>query len=111
MVNWSVEYYSDKVARAIARMPAGLLARYLRLTEVMEEFGPDLGSPHTRAMGQRLFEIRLKAKEGISRVFYCTKAGRRIVMLHMFVKKSQKTPQKQLRVARRRLKEVMGDET
>jgi len=57
-------------------------------------------------MGDGLFELRLKAAEGIARVFYCTLVGRRIVILHQFVKKTDKTPQRELEVARRRLKEV-----
>lgn len=69
-------------------------------------FGPDLGMPHTRAMGDGLFELRIKAAEGIARVFYCTVAGHRIIMLNQFVKKSDRTPSRELAVARRRMKEV-----
>ena len=72
----------------------------------MELFGPDLGMPHSRAMGDGLFELRLKAAEGIARAFYCTVVGRKIVVLHQFVKKSDKTPLREVEVARRRLKEV-----
>jgi phage-related protein len=57
-------------------------------------------------MGDGLFELRLKAVEGIARVFYCTMIGKRIVMLHQFIKKTDKTPPKELAIARRRLKEV-----
>ena len=72
----------------------------------MELFGPDLGMPHTRAMGGGLFELRIKAAEGIARVFYCTVVDRRIVILHQFVKKSEKTSPKELGIARQRMKEV-----
>ena len=72
----------------------------------MEIYGPDLGMPHTRAMGQGLFELRLKAAEGIARVLYCTIVDRQIVMLHQFVKKTEKTPARELEIARRRMKEV-----
>ncbi len=72
----------------------------------MEVYGPDLGMPHTRAMGEGLFELRLRAKEGIARVFYCTVIGREIVVLHQFIKKSAKTPPRELTVARRRMKEI-----
>jgi len=72
----------------------------------MEIYGPNLGMPHTRAMGEGLFELRLKAAEGIARVFYCTLIGQRIVMLHQFIKKSEKTPRKELEIARRRMKEA-----
>jgi phage-related protein len=72
----------------------------------MEVYGPDLGMPHTRSMGEGLFELRLKAAEGIARVFYCTMVGKKIVILHQFIKKTDKTPSKELEIARRRLKEV-----
>ena len=87
-------------------MPAGFLARYLRYSERMEIYGPDLGMPHTRAMRDGLFELRLKASEGVARIFYCTLVGRRIVMLHQFTKKTSKTPHRELEKARRRMKEV-----
>jgi phage-related protein len=61
--------------------------------------------PHTRAMGEGLFELRLKAAEGIARVFYCTVVNRNIVVLHSFVKKTDKTPPRELKVARQRMKE------
>ena len=86
-------------------LPVGLLARYLHLTDRMADYGPDLGMPHTRAMGSGLFEVRLKSQEGIGRVFYCTLMGRRIVVLHHFVKKTDKTPPRELAVARKRMKE------
>jgi phage-related protein len=108
---WSIEYYSTAVERAVLRLPPGLLARYLRLTDLMLEFGPALGMPHTRGMGGGLFELRVKGQEGIARVFYGTAVAQRIVMLHVFIKKSQKTPRKELEIARRRLQEVVSHDT
>jgi phage-related protein len=67
---WEITYFSASVQSEILAMPAGLVARYLRYAERMEQFGPDLGMPHTRAMGQGLFELRIKAAEGLARVFY-----------------------------------------
>jgi phage-related protein len=66
--------------------------------------------PHTRAIGAGLFELRLKAAEGIARVLYCTLSNRGIVMLHQFIKRSEKTPRKELDIARRRMKEVKDAE-
>jgi phage-related protein len=102
---WDIVYHDEKLQDEVLAMPAGLLGRYLQLTDRMLVFGPDLGMPHTRAMGAGLFELRLKSHEGIGRVFYCTLVKRRIVMLHQFVKKTEKTPPKELAVARRRMKE------
>ena len=61
--DWSIEYYSDEVEQLILQLPSGLLARYLRLTDLMLEFGPNLGLPHTRAMGKGLFELRVKGTD------------------------------------------------
>jgi phage-related protein len=75
----------------------------------MRIYGANLGMPHTRAMNNGLFELRMKSKEGIGRVFYCTLIGKRIVMLHSFIKKSQKTPSKELKIAISRMKEVKSN--
>ena len=103
---WSVTFFNDRVEADIRALPAGFVARFIRYAERMELFGPDLGMPHTRSMGGGLFELRIKAAEGIARVFYCTVIDRRIVFLHSFVKKAEKTPPKELEIARRRMKEV-----
>ena len=87
-------------------MPAGIVADYLRLTEAMALYGADLRMPHSRAMGGGLFELRPKGPEGIGRVFYCTQVGKTIVVLHSFVKKTQETPDTEMRMARKRLKDV-----
>ncbi len=60
-------------------------------------------------MGKGLFELRLKSKEGIGRVFCCNLPGQRVMMLHTFVKKSVKTPTQELKVAHDRMKEVQAD--
>jgi phage-related protein len=108
-MDWVIVYYSPELQRRIMEFPAGIQARYVHLTERMLSFGPDLGMPHTRSMGKGLFEMRMKSKEGIGRVFYCTLPGRQICMLHAFIKKSAKTPAKELTIAGVRLKEVKGN--
>ncbi len=106
IVIWTVTFYSERVEDEVFALPACILARFLRYAERMEVYGPDLGMPHTRAMGGGIFELRIKAAEGIARVFYCTVVGRRVVFLHQFVKKTDKTPSRELDIARRRMKEV-----
>ncbi len=105
-MNWRVSFYSAELQEEILGLPTGFVARFLRYAERMEVYGPDLGMPHTRAMGDGLFELRLKAAEVIARVFYCTLVGRRVVMLHQFIKKSEKTPLNDLKIGRKRMKEV-----
>ena len=87
-------------------LPYTLSARYIVLTRRMIALGPNLGEPHTKAFGDGLFELRLKGAEGIARVFFCTLVGRRIVMLHSFIKKSERTPSREREVAETRMKEI-----
>ena len=108
-MNWKITFYSDRVEAEIHALSAGFVARFVRYAERMEVFGPDLGMPHTRPMGDGLFELRLKAAEGIARVFFCTVVARKIVVLHQFVKKSDKTPNRELKIARSRMKEIRDD--
>lgn len=110
-MKWKITYYNEKLEEEIFGLPDTLLARYIKLTEMMEEFGANIGMPHTRAMGQGLFELRLKGKEGIARVFYCTLIRNHIHMLHCFIKKKDKTPLKDLRLAQSRMKEVIKNAT
>jgi len=108
-MNYTIDYYNETVKTEIESLPMGLRVRYAALTQRMIEHGANLGEPHTQAMGGGLFELRLKSTEGIARVFYCTRIGRRIVMLHSFVKKTPKTPLKELRIARTRIQEITHD--
>lgn len=105
-MDYTISYYSEAVQDDILSLPDTLAARYVVLTRRMAVIGPNLGAPHTKAFGDGLFELRLKGAEGIARVFFCTLVGRRIVMLHSFVKKTNKTPQRELEIAESRLKEL-----
>ena len=105
-MDYILSYFNETVQNEFDAWPVGLLARYRALSLRMEVYGPNLGMPHTRALGDGLFEIRAKAEEGIGRAFFCTLVGRRIVILHGFIKKTDKTPKRELTIARNRLKEV-----
>lgn len=110
-MRWKIKYYNQKLENEILNLPAGLLARYLRLSDLLIEFGSNLGLPHTRKIEKGLFELRVKGKEGIARVFFCTKIGKKIIMLHSFIKKSQKIPKREIEIAIRRKKEVLENES
>ena len=105
-MDYTIAYYNAAVQEQILALPDTLAARYIVLTRRMLVAGPNLGEPHTKAVGEGLFEMRLKGAEGIARVFFCTVIGRRIVMLHSLIKKSQKIPRRELELAVDRMKEV-----
>ena len=95
------------MAAEIEALPPALQARLLRLMEAVENVGlENLREPHVKHIEGKLWELRAKASEGIARGLYVTMTGRRVVVLHVFVKKSQKTPRNALETARERMKQV-----
>ena len=103
---WTILYFNERTKAEILSWPVGILADYRRLLGLMEQHGADLRLPHSRAMGDGLFEIRCNGSEGIGRVFYGMMIDKHIIILHSFIKKTQQTPDKEMRKARKRLKEV-----
>ncbi len=89
-MQWEIVYYREQVQEEINSWPVGIRAIYARITERVVTFGPNLGMPFTRALGKGLFEIRAKGSEGVGRALFCTTAESRVVILHAFIKKTQK---------------------
>jgi phage-related protein len=106
---FEVEYFHPPVLSEIEGWPVDVLADYARLDELLIEYGPSLRLPHSRALGDGLFELRPRGRSGIGRAFYCFVIGRRVVVLHAFVKKTQQTADRELRLARKRQKELEGE--
>lgn len=106
LMSWSINFFNERVHREITEWPVGIYADFLRLAGLIEEHGADLRLPHSRAMGEGLFELRCRGEEGIGRAFYCTMVGQQIIILHSFIKKTQETPARELKTACKRLKEV-----
>jgi len=105
-MGYSVEYFNVRVRTEIESWPVDMVADYARIVELLIEHGPNLRLPHSRAFGEGLFELRPRGKSGIGRVFYCFLVGRRVVVLHAFIKKSQQTREHELKIARKRMKEI-----
>ena len=105
-MSWKVTFFDEKVESDTHSFPAGILANFLHIAEMIEEFGPNIGKPYTAPMGSGLFEIRAKGKEGIGRALFCLEKDKEIIILHSFIKKTQKTPKREIDKARRRMKEL-----
>ena len=108
MPSWrfEIEYFHERVLAEVESWPVDVLADYARLVELLVEHGPSLWLPHSRAFGGGLFELRPRGRSGIGRAFYCFMAGKRVVVLHAFIKKTRQTPDRELKLARKRLKEL-----
>ena len=108
-MKWKISYYSEDVTNKIKAWPKGIKAKYLRTIDLIEEHGAQLGAPLTDHLGDGLFEIRIKAKEGIGRAFFCYVMNKEIIIVHAIIKKTQKTPPKELKLAKQRMNEVKND--
>ncbi len=107
-MRWTVETLDENVDAEIEALPSRLQARLIRLMEMVESIGLEqLREPHAKHLEGKLWELRAKASEGIARGLYVTVTGRRVIVLHVFVKKSQKTPKSALDIAKQRMKQVM----
>jgi phage-related protein len=104
---WRVEILNEIVAAEIAALPADMQARFLRLSGLIGQAGLEsLGEPHVKHLEGKLWELRLKGRDGIARALYVTAIGRRVVVVRAFVKKTQKTPPAEIKLALRRAKEI-----
>jgi len=106
-MKWTVEFLNEDVEVEFLGLPKDMQARFVRVTELIESYGlENVGMPHIRHLHDKLWEIRAKGKSGISRGIYVAFTGRRVVILRIFVKKSQKTPKADLELAMKRMKEL-----
>ncbi len=106
-MNWSVETLNAVVDQELEDLPADQKARFLRIAELIEQKGLDqVREPYVKHLQGPLWEIRMKGRDGISRALYVTATGRRVVVVRVFVKKTQKTPRREIRLALQRAKEV-----
>ena len=109
-MTWTISFYSGKVEAETLALPPGILANLIRVMELIEEFGPDLGRPHTAPLGKGLFEIRSKGQEGVARSIFCAVKGQEIVILLTVIKKTSTIPKHQMAVVKERFKEVQSSE-
>ena len=110
-MGWKVEFYNTKVKDDITDWPKHLRAKFLRIAELIEKIGPnELGMPYIGPLKHGLFEIRAKSDEGIGRAIFCIVQGKVIIILSGFIKKTQKTPTRELELARKRMKKVKNNE-
>ena len=104
---WQVELLNRNVEKEIEALSADIRQRFLRISELIEANGlAAMREPHVKHLEDKLWEMRMKGRDGIARAIYVTAVGQRVVVVHAFVKKTQKTPKGALEVARQRAREV-----
>jgi phage-related protein len=104
---WAVETLNETVDAELADLPADMRARFVRVAELIEAVGlPNVREPHVKHILGPIWETRLKGKAGIARALYVTVPGQRVIVVRAFVKKTQKTPAREIGLALQRAKEL-----
>jgi phage-related protein len=107
-MTWIVVALDKRVDDELAALPVDIQARYSRISEIISTYGIDrVREPYVKHLEGKLWEMRMKGKDGIARAIYVTAQEKRVVVLRVFVKKTQKTPHRELEIARQRMKEVL----
>ncbi|TGN93850.1 type II toxin-antitoxin system RelE/ParE family toxin [Burkholderia sp. USMB20] len=105
-MTWHVELIPEATAELLA-LPPDMRARFLHIAEMLAEFGPQrVGMPHVRALTGKLWEIRMTGRDGIARAIYVARTKQRLIVLHMFVKKTQRTPRRAIEMACARIRRI-----
>ena len=104
---WRVEVLNEAVEADIAALPLDIRTRLSHIVELMVAVGPQrMREPHVKPLRDKLWEMRMSGRDGIARAIYVLALRRRIVILHAFVKKTQKTPPEAIRLALKRAREL-----
>lgn len=99
-MSWTVETLNETVDAEVEILPADMRARLARIAKLIEEKGLErVGEPHVKHIEGRLWEMRLRGRSGISRALYVTAAGRRVVIVRAFTKRTEKTPRGEIVLA------------
>ncbi len=106
-MSWTVSFVSALAEAEVKALPPDMIARFLRIGEKIASQGLlALREPDVKHLTGKLWEMRLTGRDGIARSFYVTASGQRVVVLRTFVKKTQKTPPREIEIALARMKEV-----
>jgi phage-related protein len=106
-VPWSFVFLNAEVKAELDALPVDTRASFERIVQLVQAFGLErVHEPYVKHIEGRIWEMRLRGREGIARALYVTTTGRRVVILRVFVKKTQKTPRHEIELARQRAKEV-----
>jgi phage-related protein len=106
-VSWTV-ILDERLESWLNDIPKDIKARIISIVDLLVEHGPqNVREPYVKHLQGKLYEIRAKGKDGIARVFYFTMTGQRIVLLHGFIKKAQKTSKRELAIAVVRMTEIL----
>ena len=105
---WTVETLNETVDAEIDSLPDDMYGHFVRIVGMIESSGlPAMRMPHVRHLEGQLWEMRLRGRDGISRAIYIVVRHRRVVVVRVFVKKTEGTPRREIRLALQRAREIL----
>lgn len=106
-MSWRVQFLDEDVMEALGAFPNDIRASFERIVVMIEANGIErMREPYVKHLEGPVWEMRMKGRDGIARAAYVTATGRRVIVVHVFGKKTQKTPRREIDIALRRAKEV-----
>ena len=106
-MSWRVETLNSTVDKELEALPSDMQARFVRISTLIAEHGlRNVGEPYVKHLQGSLWEIRMKGRDGISRALYVTAKPQRVVVVRVFIKKTQKTPRREIDLALKRAREI-----
>jgi phage-related protein len=103
----TVELLDNRVKSELDALAFDIQARFQRIVQLIQDYGlQKLREPYVKHVEGPIWEMRMKGRDGISRAMYVTARGRRVVVVRVFIKKTQKTPRKEIELALQRAKEI-----
>lgn len=97
---WTVETLNADVDAELEALPDDQRAKFIWISELIQTHGlHNVRGPYVKVLGKGLWEMRMKGRDGISRAIYVTEKPKRVIVLRVFVKKTQKTPRKEIKVS------------
>ena len=110
-MSWHVEI-TDEAKPELQSLPDDMRPHFLRIAQMLEDFGPQrVRRPHVDHLEHKLWEIRMHGQDGQSRAIYFAAQGQRLIVVRAFIKKTQKTPRREIEIAYARMQGWLQDET
>ena len=107
-MGWTIETLNETVDAEIEALPDDMYTHFVRISSMIVERGlPEIRMPHVRHLEGPLWEMRLRGRDGISRAIYVAVRRRRVVVVRVFIKKTEETPRREIRLALQRAREVL----
>ena len=106
---WSVEFLDDDVFAEMEAQPEDIKTKFEKIVQLIKDMGLErVHEPHIKHLESTLWEMRMKGRDRIARAIYVTVVEKRVIVVRVFTKKSQKTPRREIKIALKRAEDAIS---